>query len=159
MEACRRAGLTRDRGVYRLRRLTEGFGRPVVRARRGGLGHGHSTLTPFGRSLLSRSLRAAPPSRKANRLAGSFQAGLPARIRVAGGAELIVAFRAREGERVHVSFEPEAILLARHRFPSSARNVLAASVRGFRTSSPEELEVVLAVGALRVRAAITPAAR
>jgi molybdopterin-binding protein/molybdate transport repressor ModE-like protein len=158
VEACRRAGLTRDRGVYRIRRLSEGFGRAVVEARRGGPGHGRSALTPFGRSLLARSLPRGDASGRANRFAGTYHAGPPARVHVAAGIDLVVAFRAAEGERLRVAFEPDALLLARGRFSSSARNVLRTRVRTQRRISAEELELTLGVGRLRLRAAVTPTA-
>ncbi|MCI4362805.1 MAG: TOBE domain-containing protein [Thermoplasmata archaeon] len=158
VEACRRAGLTRDRGVYRLRRLSKGYGRAVVHSRRGGSGHGRSALTSFGRSLLARAFPRREPSGRSNRFTGTYHAGPPARVHVAAGVDLVVAFRAGEGERLRVSFEPDALLLARRRFSSSARNVFRTRVQKHRRVSAEELELTLSVGSLRLRAAVTPTA-
>jgi molybdopterin-binding protein/molybdate transport repressor ModE-like protein len=156
--ACRQAGLTRDRGVYRLRRLSEGFGSAVVQSRRGGPGVGGARLTRFGRSLLERSRGGEPGAPHRNRLSGTYHAGPAPRVDVEGGPSLVVAFRAREGEHVTVGCAPEALLLARARFDSSARNVLPAVVAGSRSVGREREEVTLLLGRAELRASVTPAA-
>lgn len=157
-EACRRAGLTRDRGVYRLRRLSEGFGGPVVRSRRGGPGVGGAHLTRLGLALLERARGGTTGGPRRNRLSGTFHAGPPPHVEVDDGPSLVVAFRAREGERVAVGCAPESLLLARARFDSSARNVLPVVVAGHRALGRDREEVTLALGPAELRASVTPAA-
>lgn len=157
-EACRRAGLTRDRGIYRLRRLSEGFGGPVVRSRRGGPGVGGAHLTRLGRALLERARGEPAGAPRRNRLCGTFRAGPPPRVEVDGGPSLVVAFRARDGERVAVGCAPEALLLARAEFDTSARNVLPVVVAGHRAVGRDREEVRLALGPAELRASVTPAA-
>ncbi|MCI4334114.1 MAG: TOBE domain-containing protein [Thermoplasmata archaeon] len=156
--ACRRAGLTRDRGNYRLRRLASGFGGPVVHGRRGGRGVGGSQLTRLGRTLLARAREGTPATARPNRFTGTYRSGPPPRLELEGGPALVVAFRAPEGTRQAVRFDPETILLARRRFESSARNVLEARVVHVRGRGTERVELTLGVGGQRLRAAITPAA-
>jgi molybdate transport system regulatory protein len=156
--ACRQAGLTRDRGVYRLRRLSEGFGGEVVRSRRGGPGVGGARLTRLGRSLLERARGSGPGAPHRNRMTGTYRAGPPPRVEVEGGPSLVVAFRAREGEAVTVGCGPESLLLARARFDSSARNVLPAVVARSRSVGREREEVTLRLGRAELRASVTPAA-
>ena len=69
---------------------------------------------------------------------------------------LRVAFDASDGEAVSVLLDPESVLVARRHFPSSARNVLRATVEAVRRE-PGNLGVTLFVrcpGA-RLRVAMT----
>jgi molybdopterin-binding protein len=69
------------------------------------------------------------------------------------GLRLRVAFPARDGEEVALLLDPDAIVVARRRFPSSARNVLRGVVERVRRRRGD-LEVTLVVrcpgGRLRV---------
>lgn len=152
VEASRRCGIRRDRAVYRVRRLERGFGRRIVRARRGGLGHGRSELTPFGRSLLREGPRGPPT----NRLEGIYDGDSPPRVHVLGGPELTVAFRAKPAQRLAVTISPEALLLARGRFRSSARNVIAGTVVGRLRMRGGTPLLPLECGGVRLHAAVTP---
>lgn len=168
-EACRTVGLSRDRGVYRLRRLRRAVGAPVVRSERGGAAHGLTRLTAAGRALLERRPgdSLARPGRSGGRepgatLEGRWEAGDPPTVRLAHGPTLRVAFAARAGETVQVHVDPEAVLLAAARFPTSARNVLPASVVGVRAppraddDSPRWVD--LRVGGHRLVASVTASA-
>jgi molybdopterin-binding protein/molybdate transport repressor ModE-like protein len=153
VEASRRAGIGRDRAVYRIRRLERSLRREIVRAHRGGPGHGRTELTPYGRSLLR---GVVPRSRRLNRFEGTYLGGPAPRVRLRGGTELAVAFRAKPGEHLAVTISPEALLLARHRFPSSARNVLTGRVAGRLPRGKGPPVLPLDCGGLRLRAAVTP---
>ncbi len=155
--ASRELGISRDRAVYRLGRLERAFGGPVVRGVRGGRAHGGTALTVLGDRVLrggfdaielldARSpVRVAPP----NLLRGVYRAGPPPEVAIARGPVLRVAFPAADGERLGLVLDPEAIVVARRRFPSSARNVIPGTVR--RVERPRRgLDAVLHV---RVRGA------
>ncbi len=162
--ASRRIGLSRDRAVYRLHRLARAFGGPVVAAVRGGPLHGATRLTPLGDRIArggfealellgARPLAAAP---RPNRFEGTFHVEPVPRVELRGGPVLRVAFRAEEGERVSLLLDPESIIIARQRFPSSARNVLAARVESVGRSRPEGPRLLTArVGAALWRIAVT----
>ncbi|MCI4317149.1 MAG: TOBE domain-containing protein [Thermoplasmata archaeon] len=141
--ACRRLGISRDTGVYRLRRLKEALGRPVVETVRGGVRHGVTRLTPAGRSLLD----SAPggrvkqdarnrPGFDANRWPGTWRSAPHPHVVVNPRLTFHVDFVAQEGEEVVVGVDPEAVLLARARFASSARNVFPGTVRRVLSSGP-----------------------
>src|SRR5579875_406539 len=134
VEACRRIGIGRDRGVYRIRRLEKGWNRSLTQSTRGGGGTGGTRLTAFGRRLL-RSAGGEPtraPSGGWNRLTGIYRGGEPPVVELPGRCRLVVAFRGRPGSRVRLRIAPDALLVAPGRFPSSARNVLRASAIGLR---------------------------
>jgi len=162
--ASRTLGISRDQAVYRVRRLARAFGGPVVRAVRGGREHGGSLLTPLGDRIVHGGfdsvelLHARPvaPLAPANLLRGTFHASRPPEIRVGPSLRLRVAFEASDGAPVSVLLDPEAIVVARQRFPSSARNVLPArvvSVRG--TDRGSERTLLVEAGGIPLRVAIT----
>ena len=164
--AARAAGMSRDRAVYRLRRLARALGGPLVVADRGGGGHGSSRLTALGLATLrgghdavGLGARGTPRGGfRTNVLVGRFgSAPVPHVVLGRGGPTLRVAFSAGEGERLGVALDPEAIVLARRPFPSSARNVLEAFVLGRPTASgPGEATVVLRCAGHRLRVRVTP---
>lgn len=162
--ASRRLGMSRDRAVYRIARLARAFGGPVVRARRGGVGHGGTLLTPLGDRIArggfdsielldARPLVApAPP----NVLRGVFHRAPAPEVRVGRALWLRVAFAAEEGEAVTMLLDPEAIVVARRRFPSSARNVLPATVEALeRSPGRPGLTLVARCAGAALRVAIT----
>ncbi|MGP8078190.1 MAG: TOBE domain-containing protein [Thermoplasmata archaeon] len=160
--AARDLGISRDRANYHLRRLARAFGGPVVAAERGGTGHGGTLLTPLGDriahggfdilELLARRRVAAP----VNLLAGTYRAGPPPRVELYGSLALRVAFAGVDGERLRLLLEPEAIVVARERFPSSARNVVAATVESVRPGAvPFGRLVVARAGPIRLTVAVT----
>ncbi|HEV2519824.1 MAG TPA: TOBE domain-containing protein [Thermoplasmata archaeon] len=138
--ASRAIGITRDRATYRIARMERAFGAPVVASVRGGRGHGTSRLTPLGGRIArggfhSIELFGGPTPAElgpTNRLRGTYHRRPAPGVELAGGVRWRVAFRAAEGERVEVLVDPQSILIARARFPSSARNVLAAIVESVR---------------------------
>jgi molybdopterin-binding protein/molybdate transport repressor ModE-like protein len=165
-EACRTLGISRDRGVYRLRRLSRALGAPVVRTVRGGAPHGTTRLTPAGLALLRRGagrLAARGPSARSTTvvLAGYYAPGTPPIVQVPGGPPLAVAFDARPDERVRIVLEAESVLLARQRIATSARNVLEGIVERVHASGPgtggAQRLVMVRVGTLRLPAAVTTA--
>jgi molybdate transport repressor ModE-like protein len=156
VDACRQLGVTRDVGTYRIRRLRRLAGGPVVRTQRGGAGHGATRLTPRGARLLGRgrsllAVDARPnadrPSGSPTRLRGRWHAAPQPNV-TADGLRLFVGFRAQEGEPVEVERDPESVILATRRFPSSARNVLAGVVRAVHRRGP-------GTGPVSVRARVT----
>jgi molybdopterin-binding protein/molybdate transport repressor ModE-like protein len=169
VRACRRLGIGRDRGVYRMRRLVRALGRPVARTRRGGPAAGSTVLTAEGQRLL----REGSPGTSLTRSGGPRPRPAPAglrgvwhrhpspRVDVEGGLELYVTFEAREGEPVDLAIPPDSVLLARGRFPTSARNVLPGRVVHVERSrvrgpgTPRGVEV--SVGKVRLWAAVTDA--
>ena len=150
--ASRRVGISRDRAVYRIERLSRAFGGPVVVGLRGGSDHGGSTLTPLGDRIVRGGfesvelLDAHPltPLTTPNLLHGVFHQGLRPEVLVGPKLRLRVAFTAAEGEPIAVLLDPEAVLVARRRFASSARNVLRGTVVGTRRG-PGDLGVTLVV--------------
>ncbi|MCI4331569.1 MAG: TOBE domain-containing protein [Thermoplasmata archaeon] len=167
VEACRQLEITRDRGGYRLRRLARLAGGPVVRARRGGSGHGATQLTSRGARLLERASAPlavdprpsrARPGERPTFLQGPWHESPQPNI-VVGGVQLFVGFRAVEGETVSVELDPESVILATRRYPTSARNVLAGTVREVRHrgpgTGPVSARVTVGVGGFLVEAAVT----
>jgi len=138
--ASRRLGISRDLAVYRVERLERAFGGPVVRAVRGGSGHGGSTLTPLGDRIVRGGfdsvelLDAHPltPLSKPNLLHGVYHHAPSPEVQIGHALRLRVAFSAPDGEPVSVLLDPESVVVARHRFASSARNVVRGTVEGLR---------------------------
>jgi molybdate transport repressor ModE-like protein len=134
--ASRSVGISRDRAIYRLARLERAFGGPVVAAVRGGRFHGGTLLTPLGDRIVREGFdsvellgaRPVAPLSHPNLLEGVFRRGPAPEVELGSGLRLRVAFAAEEGEPVAVLVDPESILVARRRFPSSARNVLPGVV-------------------------------
>jgi len=162
--ASRQVGISRDRAVYRIARLARAFGGPVVRASRGGAEHGRTTLTPLGDRIVRGGFdavelldaRPLAPIALPNLVHGRFLRGPPAEVRVGRALRLRVAFAAEDGSPVSMLLDPEAVVVARRRFPSSARNVLAGTVEALRRR-PDSAEVTLVVrvAGLRLRVAVT----
>jgi len=162
--ASRRVGISRDRATYRLARLEEAFGGPVVTSVRGGRAHGGTQLTVLGDRIVrqgfdsvelleARSVAAATPS---NLLHGTYHRRPSPRVTVGRGIRLRVAFAADDDEPVSVLLDPESVLVARRKFPSSARNVLRATVEAVRRNADQLVStLVVRVGPLRLRVAIT----
>ena len=165
VEAARSVRMSRDRATYRLQRLASAFGRPVAAARRGGRGHGETWLTPLGDAIARGGFeelelvqgRPELPATRPNIFRGTYHAGPPAHVTLEhGGARLRVAFPASDGERVGLLLDPDAILLARGQFRSSARNVLAATVTRVRPGrGPSGQLVELRTGRTVLRATVT----
>ncbi|MGD0588221.1 MAG: TOBE domain-containing protein [Thermoplasmata archaeon] len=162
--ASRRVGISRDRAVYRIGRLERAFGGRVVRGVRGGAAHGGTTLTELGDRIVRGGFGSVElldthpvsPLTFPNLLKGVYH-GTPApEVRVGRTLRLRVAFPAAEGETVSVLLDPEAVVVARRRFPSSARNVLRATVEEVR-EEPGNLGVTLVVrcASSKLRVAIT----
>ncbi len=162
--AGRRVGVSHDVAVYRLRRLARAFGGPVATGVRGGPGHGGTTLTPLGDRVLREGFdavelvaaRPVAPVVRPNLLTGAFSAVPSPRVFVGPGLTLRVAFRAEEGERVAVVVDPESVLVGRRRFPSSARNTLAAVVeKVVRARGAPDVTLWVRAGPARLRVAVT----
>ncbi|HTT15464.1 MAG TPA: TOBE domain-containing protein [Thermoplasmata archaeon] len=164
--ASRRVGMSRDRAVYRIARLERAFGGRVVRGVRGGRAHGGSQLTELGDRIVRGGfdsielLEARPLVRPAtpNRVHGTYRRSPEPGLSIDGGPRLRVAFPAGDGDRVTALLDPEAILVARQRFPTSARNVLPATVEAVG-GPPGALGRSLTVrtGRLRLKVAVTDA--
>lgn len=160
--ASRRLGISRDRAVYRVERLERAFGGPVVVGSRGGSGHGGSTLTPLGDRIVRGGfdsvelLDAHPltPIPSPNLLHGVYRRSPNPEVQVGRSLRLRVAFPAREGEPVSLVLDPEAVLVARQKFPSSARNVFRGTVESIRPEAGG-LERVLVVRCGRTRLRVT----
>ena len=162
--ASRDVGVSRDRAVYRIARLARAFGGPVVRATRGGAGHGTTTLTPLGDRIVRSGfdsvelLDARPrrPNTAPNLLRGVYRRARYPEVRVGRSLRLRVAFPGRDGETVGVVLDPEAVVVARRRFPSSARNVLEGTIeRVPRDGAGGEVTLVVRCRAVRLRVAVT----
>ncbi len=162
--ASRRLGISRDRAVYRIERLEQAFGGPVVRGVRGGSGHGGTTLTTLGDRIARGGFdsvelldaRPVTPLAAPNLLRGIYRSSPHPEVRVGRSLRLHVAFPARDGERVSLALDPETVVVARERFASSARNVIPATVVSV-APGPEELQRTLLVrtGGGRLRVAMT----
>jgi molybdate transport repressor ModE-like protein/molybdopterin-binding protein len=163
--ASRSVGISRDRATYRLARLREAFGGPVVHSERGGRSHGGTHLTPLGDRIVRGGfdtvelLDARLPSTRLSRpnlLRGIYHASPAPQVDLGHGLRLRVAFRADEGEAVHLLLDPESVLVARGRFPSSARNLLRAVVeRTVRPPGALGTTLRVRVGHHRLRVAVT----
>ena len=160
--AARALGISRDRANYRLRRLARAFGGPVVRADRGGARHGTTVLTPLGDRIahggfdVVETLGPLPRGDDANRLRGTYRAGPPPEVELGPSLALRVAFRAADGEQVGVALDPESIVVARARFPSSARNVLPAVVEAVTAGGgPFGRLLFVRAGGQRLRVSVT----
>ena len=165
VEACHRISITRDTGMYRLRRLERALGVAVVASVRGGAARGGTILTEPGRRLLLRGagpILATPrgPMRRpvaVNVLRGTWRSSPQPRVSFRGGPSLFVTFEAREGEAVEVAVEPESIVVARSRFRSSARNVLEGTVASVRrVDAMRHLLHVRVGGPFALDAMVTP---
>jgi|HubBroStandDraft_1064217.scaffolds.fasta_scaffold03273_7 molybdate transport system regulatory protein len=164
VDASRRIGISRDRAVYRIARLERAFGGPVVRSVRGGAGHGGTTLTALGDRIVRGGfdsvelLDARPVTELAtpNLLRGVYHRYPDPEVRVGRSLRLRVAFPAEDGETVSLLLDPEAVIVARRRFPSSARNVLRGEVESVRrTAGNPEVTIVVRCSATRLRVAVT----
>jgi len=164
VEASRRLGITRDRAVYRIARLSRAFGAPVVRSVRGGAGHGATVLTRLGDRIGHRGFesielldaRPVPLPASPNILHGIYHRDPAPEVRVGPSLRLRVAFPGEEGEHVSLFLDPEAVIVARRRFPSSARNVLAGVVETVRPGRAGlEVTLVVRCGGPRLRVSLT----
>ncbi|HTT45066.1 MAG TPA: TOBE domain-containing protein [Thermoplasmata archaeon] len=162
--ASRRVGISRDRAVYRVERLERAFGGPVVVGARGGAGHGGSVLTPLGDRIVRGGfdsvelIDAHPlvPLSSANRLHGVYHAAPYPEVRVGRSLRFRVAFPAEEGATVSMMLDPEAVIVARRRFPSSARNVFPGTVESVRPDRGNVgVTVVVRCSGVRLRVAMT----
>ncbi len=162
--ASRRVGISRDRAVYRLLRLERAFGGRVVRGSRGGAAHGGTLLTPLGDRIARGGFdsvellgaRPVTPAPSPNLLRGVYRSSPAPEVRVGRALRLRVAFPARDGERVSMLLDPEAVVVARRRFPSSARNVLRGTVEALhRTRGRAEVMLVARCDGTRLRVALT----
>jgi molybdate transport repressor ModE-like protein/molybdopterin-binding protein len=162
--ASRQVGISRDRANYRLARLEKAFGGPVVESVRGGRGHGTTRLTPLGDRIVRQGFDSvelldarpvAPPSRS-NLLRGVYHLAPVPEVVLGKGVRLRVAFPAEEGEPVSVLLDPESILVARRKFPSSARNVLPGTVEEVRPGRASlGWTLLVRAGPARLRVAVT----
>jgi len=162
--ASRSVGISRDRATYRIARLGQAFGGPVVTSVRGGRAHGGTRLTTLGDRIVRQgfdsvelldSRPVAPPSRS-NLLRGVYHASPAPEVTLGNRLHLRVAFPAEEGEAVALLLDPESILVARGKFPSSARNVLPATIEAVhRGEGSRGSTLRVRVGSLRLRVAVT----
>ena len=161
--AARGVPMDRDRAVYRLARLSRGFGAPVVEAARGGRGHGGTQLTDLGWRLVRSGsevtlapLHRSRSSPRATVFEGLWRPSPRPRIVLDSGLEVVVGFRAAPGETVRAVLDPEAVLVARERFPTSARNVWEGRLRSVREIGSSGLvELTVQVRDSPVRALVT----
>lgn len=162
-QACRELRVTRDQANYRLRRLGQYLGRPVVTARKGPPGSSWTRLTRAGRGLLSqrpgtplRALRTHPGA--GTLLFGRYSRGPPPSLTTGNGLVLSVGFPGREGELRGVAVDPEAVLVARRRFLASARNILPARILSLKPRGPVQVIAVVESRGERLPVALTEAA-
>jgi molybdopterin-binding protein/molybdate transport repressor ModE-like protein len=158
VEACRKVRIGRDRGIYRIRRLEKGWGRPVTRSSRGGPGVGGTRLTPFGRRLLAADPSSVGPEASINCFSGVYRGGSPPVVDLDSGGRLVVAFQARIGRRVELRVFPDSLLVSPRRFPTSARNVLPARVVSLRRIDRDRYRVGFDFGGLTLQVLLTKAA-
>lgn len=165
VDACAQIAATRDRAMYRLRRIARALGAPVVISARGGASRGGTSLAPAGRRILLRGPGPVPTENgrgpkgplNVNVLGGVWRSAPQPHVALSRGLALFVTFSAREGERVRVAVEPEALVVARSRFPSSARNVLPGTIESVgRVDALRALLRVRVGESLSLYAAITP---
>jgi molybdopterin-binding protein len=158
--ACRRLGITRDRGTSRLRRMARLLGGPVALGTRGDHRVSSTRLTPGGWALLRGEVSALAPTGGRSRAGSALEwtwrsRPVPHVLLTGGGPSITVSFRAGEGQRVRIAIEPESILLAPHRFASSARNVLPSVIERLEDEGEGRLRVLCGVGHHTVPVAVT----
>ena len=162
--ASRRIGISRDRAVYRISRLEEAFGGPVVQSVRGGAGHGGTTLTTLGDriayggfdSVELLDARPVTPLVVPNLLRGVYRRAPEPEVRVGRSLRLRVAFYAEDGETVSMTLDPETVVVARGRFASSARNVIPATIVAVKPGHERlDLTLVVKTAGGRLRVALT----
>ncbi len=138
VQACAQIKVSRDTGMYRLRRLSRAVRGPVAVSVRGGSDRGGTRLTDAGRQILRqgvgplRTLTESERGLSLNVLRGIWHSAPQPRVTLDGGVSLFVTFMAREGEPVRIAIEPDTIVVARSRFESSARNVVPGTVETLR---------------------------
>jgi molybdate transport system regulatory protein len=162
--AAREVGISRDRAVYRLARLTQRAGGPVVNAQRGGARGGGSGLTARGRAVLSGGAEAAswpsdrPPPRHQG-FTGVYHTEPEPHVVATDGFSAAVAFPAEDGARIAVTVDPEAIVVAIGAVRSSARNAWDGVVEGVRSPKIDgpsgRRELTVRVGRRRILVALT----
>lgn len=163
--ASRTLGMSRDRAVYRLRRLERAFGGPVVDSERGGATHGGTRLTELGDRIIRQgfdsielleSQPVQPPSRS-NLLRGIYRKSPSPGVTIDPDLGLSVSFVAEDGEAVAMLLDPESIVVARRPFPSSARNSIPATVeRVEEVEGSPSVTVHVRSGSVRLQIAVTP---
>jgi molybdopterin-binding protein/molybdate transport repressor ModE-like protein len=162
--AGRQVGLTRDQAVYRVSRLARAFGGPVVASVRGGAAHGRTDLTPLGDRIARGGFdsvelldaRPAVPLERPNLLHGVYRSGPSPEVVLDPQHHLRVAFEGEDGQPVSVVLDPEAIVVARRRFASSARNVLKGRVsRIDRSRGGPVVTLIVRWGRTPLRIALT----
>lgn len=162
--ASRRVGISRDRAVYRIGRLARAFGGPVVEAVRGGADHGGTVLTSLGDRIVRGGFESVDlldghpvtPLASPNLLHGTYRRGPPPEVQVGRSLVLRVAFPSEDGATVFLLLDPESIVVARGRFPSSARNVLPGVVERIRRGRGAlDLTLVVRCAGRRLRVAMT----
>jgi molybdate transport repressor ModE-like protein/molybdopterin-binding protein len=160
--AARATGIDRNRAVYRLRRLDQILGARVLQAARGGARHGGSRLTDVGWATVRQGSEVAPVARppvsRSPRalLEGTWHARPFPHVDLSRGLTLAVGFRATEGEPVRLALDPESVLVARRRFPTSARNVIEGIVERIRPSlTPGVVRVETKVAGRSISALLT----
>ncbi|MCI4361657.1 MAG: TOBE domain-containing protein, partial [Thermoplasmata archaeon] len=162
--AAREVGVSRARAVYRLARLRQRAGGPMVNARRGGASGGGSGLTARGRAVLSAGAEAAswpsdgvPPRHQGFR--GVFHLEPEPHVEASDGFSAAVAFVAEDGAPVAVTIDPEAIVVAVGAVRSSARNAwdgVVERVRSPKGGGPSgRRELTVRVGRRRILVALT----
>jgi molybdate transport system regulatory protein len=162
--AARAVQISRDRAVYRLARLRTRAGGPVVASRQGGRKGGWTGLTARGRAVLTGGAEAAawperarPPKHQS--LTGVYRSEPEPMLFASDGFSAAVAFVARDGERVTVTIDPEAIVVALGPLRSSARNAWPGVVEEVRTPSggvpSGRRELAVRVGRHRLTVAVT----
>lgn len=164
VRACREAGISRDRGVYRIRRLERILVRKVLRTRPGQGRRGTSELTLTGEHLLRRGRGAytlgtdrlqAPLDASVFR--GIWSGRVAPHVRVQGGKWFWVTFAATDGESVSFAIDPEAVVVARRKIPTSARNLIHGRIREIqRVDAARRRLIVTVEGAPVISAAVTP---
>ncbi len=168
VQACARILITRDTGMYRLRRLARALAAPVVVSARGGPKRGGTHLTDDGRRILLHGvgpLRAAPRGKPRgpvglNVLRGTWHSTPQPHVSLDHGPALFVTFAAREGEPVSAAIEPEAIVVARTPVRSSARNLLPGIIDAVREVDPMRAVLHVRVGKRTwLDAVVTPRSR
>lgn len=97
---------------------------------------------------------ADPSSHQSTVLEGTWRGRPEPHITLTGGPDLVVGFSSEEGAVVTVAIDPEAIIVARKRYPTSARNTLPATVDTVH-AGPESWYVEARVGQHPIRVALT----
>ncbi len=157
-------GISRDRAIYRLQRLRDAVGGPVVTSERGGSGHGGTRLTDLGHrvarggfnSVELVAARASAGLSAPNRLAGVYRHVPTPAIRARAPSPPSGGVRRRRGRAGRAPPRPGGDPRRARAVRDQRAERAPGTVESIRPAGRLGRTLVVRVGPVRVRAAVTP---